>query len=64
MANIIRNDDPLFDEFLDEYNLVRMGKERAHLRFDLIRVKPLEIYYFDTTLGADGLSVYQLWTRD
>lgn len=63
-AEIIRNDDPQFDEFLDTYNLVRMGKERAHLRFDLIRVTPLEIYYFDTTLGADKLSVYQLWKRD
>ena len=63
-AKIIRNDDPQFDEFLDTYNLVRMGKERAHLRFDLIKVTPLEIYYFDTTLGADKLSVYQLWTRE
>lgn len=63
-AEIIRDDDPSFDEFLDTYNLVRMGKERAHLRFDLIRVTPSEIYYFDTTLGADNLSVYQLWQRD
>jgi len=62
-AEIIKNDDPQFDEFLDTYNLVRMGKQRAHLRFDLIRVTPTEIYYFDTTLGADKLSVYQLWHR-
>lgn len=63
-AEVIRDDDPRFDEFLDTYNLVRMGKERARLRFDLIRVTPVEIYYFDTTLGADKLSVYQRWTRD
>lgn len=63
-AEIIKNDDPRFDEFLTTYNLVRMGLERAHLRFDLIRVTPLEIYYFDTTLGDDDMSVYQLWKRD
>ncbi len=63
-AEIIKNDDPRFDEFLTTYNLVRMGLKRAHLRFDLIRVKPTEIYYFDTTLGGDKLSVYQRWQRD
>lgn len=63
-AEVIEDDDPRFDEFLNKYNVVRMTNERAHLRFDLIRVTPSQIYYFDTTLGADGLSVYQLWTRD
>ena len=78
-AEIIEYDDPRFDELLTRYNLVRMTKERAHLRFDLIRITPTQIYYFDTTLSAnsansdysvdsadagDRLSVYQLWQRD
>lgn len=63
-AEIIEADDPRFDDFLDTYNLVRMGNERARLRFDLIRITPTEIYYFDTTLGADDLSIYQRWQRD
>jgi|GEM_PF-1113586 nitroimidazol reductase NimA-like FMN-containing flavoprotein (pyridoxamine 5'-phosphate oxidase superfamily) len=78
-AEIIEYDDPRFDELLTRYNLVRMTKERAHLRFDLIRITPTQIYYFDTTLSAnspdsdysvdsaderDRLSVYQLWQRN
>lgn len=63
-TEIIAADDPRFDEFLDTYNLVRMGKERARLRFDLIRVTPTEIYYFDTALGAEDMSIYQRWQRD
>jgi len=63
-AEVIEDDDPRFDAALVKYNLVRVTPERAHLRFDLIRVTPTQVYYFDTTLGADGLSVYQLWQRD
>jgi len=78
-AEVIEHDDPIFDELLTRYNMVRMTIERAHLRFDLIRITPTQIYYFDTTLSAnspdndysvdsaddgDRLSVYQLWRRD
>lgn len=63
-AEVIEGDDPRFDAALDKYNLVRVTKERAHLRFDLIRITPTQIYYFDTTLGVDGDSVYQLWKRN
>jgi len=63
-AEVIENDDPRFDKALIKYHLVRVSLERAHLRFDLIRIKPTQIYYFDTTLGADKYSVYQLWRRD
>ncbi|RKZ45630.1 MAG: hypothetical protein DRQ58_10115 [Gammaproteobacteria bacterium] len=78
-AEVIEHDDPRFDELLTRYNLVRMSMERAHLRFDLIRITPTQIYYFDTTLSAnsadndysvdtadqgDRLSVYQLWRRE
>ncbi len=63
-AEIIEYTDPRFDAALTKYNLVRVTKERAHLRFDLIRITPTQIYYFDTELGAGEDSVYQLWKRD
>lgn len=63
-AEIIESDDSRFMPALEKYNLVRVTKERATRRFDLIRVIPERIYYFDTTLGADQYSPYQLWQRD
>lgn len=79
-AEVIEHDDPIYEELLARYNMVRMTIERAHLRFDLIRITPNRIYYFDTTLSASGedsedysvasadgqdrLSVYQVWHRD
>ncbi len=36
----------------------------ARRRFDLIKVTPVQIYYFYTTLGADKYSVYKLWRRN
>lgn len=64
VAEVISSTDPRFAPALDKYNLVRVSKARAHRRFDLIKVTPVQIYYFDTTLGADKYSVYQLWRRD
>lgn len=63
-AEVIESDDPRFMQLLDRYNLVRVTKERAVRRFDLIKVTPRQIWYFDTTLGADRYSPYQRWTRD
>jgi len=63
-AEVIESTDPRFGDILDKYNLVRVGKERAFRRFDIIKVTPRQIYYFDTTLGADGYSPYQLWLRE
>ncbi|UCG71411.1 MAG: pyridoxamine 5'-phosphate oxidase family protein [Chromatiales bacterium] len=63
-AEIIESNDPRFMGFLEKYNLVRVTPERAVRRFDLIRVTPQQIYYFNTNLGADKKSVYQLWQRD
>ena len=63
-AELITSTDPRFEIALDKYNLVRLSKERARRRFDLIRVTPLQIIYFDTTLSADKYSVYQLWEAD
>ncbi len=61
-AEVIPSSDPRFSIAVDKYNLVRVKKERALRRFDLIRIKPEQIYYFDTTLG-EGYAVYQRWLR-
>ena len=63
-AEVIESSDPRFGGLLDKYNLVRVTKPRAFRRFDLIKVTPQQIYYFDTTLGAEEFSPYQLWLRD
>ncbi|MEZ5564351.1 MAG: pyridoxamine 5'-phosphate oxidase family protein [Gammaproteobacteria bacterium] len=62
-AEVIPSTDPRFDKTLVKYNLVRVTLARAHRRFDLIRVTPMQIFYFDTTLADDQKSVYQLWER-
>jgi Pyridoxamine 5'-phosphate oxidase len=62
-AEVIPSSDPRFYPALTKYNLVRISEERALRRFDLIRVKPLQIFYFDTTLGAEQKGIYQLWKR-
>ncbi len=61
-AEVIPSSDPRFSVAVDKYNLVRVTKERSVRRFDLIRIQPEQIYYFDTTLG-EGYAVYQLWKR-
>lgn len=63
-AELITSEDPRFLPTLDKYNLVRVTKARAVRRFDIIRVTPQQIVYFDTTLGAAELSPYQFWFRD
>lgn len=63
-AELISADDPRFVPTLEKYNLVRVTKERAVRRFDIIRVTPQQIVYFDTTLGAAERSPYQFWVRD
>lgn len=61
-AEVIPSSDPRFGVAIAKYKLVRVTKERAYRRFDLIRVKPEQIYYFDTTLG-EGVAIYQRWLR-
>jgi nitroimidazol reductase NimA-like FMN-containing flavoprotein (pyridoxamine 5'-phosphate oxidase superfamily) len=62
-AEILDSSDPMFMELLERYNLVRLTEARAVRRFDLIRVTPKQIYYFDTELSADSYSPYQVWNR-
>ncbi len=62
-AEVIESTDPRFGNILDKYNLVRVSKPRAFRRFDIIKVTPKQIFYFDTTLGANKFSPYQIWRR-
>ena len=62
-AELLTAEDPSFMPTLEKYSLVRVTKERAQRRFDIIRVTPEQIIYFDTTLSADEYSPYQLWKR-
>jgi nitroimidazol reductase NimA-like FMN-containing flavoprotein (pyridoxamine 5'-phosphate oxidase superfamily) len=61
-AEVIPSSDPRFSVAVEKYNLVRVTKERSVRRFDLIRIQPEQIWYFDTTLG-EGYAVYQQWKR-
>jgi len=62
-AELIPSSDPRFYPALVKYNLVRISKERAERRFDLMRITPTQIWYFDTTLSAEQKSPYQIWKR-
>jgi nitroimidazol reductase NimA-like FMN-containing flavoprotein (pyridoxamine 5'-phosphate oxidase superfamily) len=63
-SEVITARDPRFLPILRKYQLVRISEERALRRFDIQRITPTDIVYFDTTLLADGLSAYQYWSRD
>jgi hypothetical protein len=63
-AEVIPSSDPRFLPLLKKYQLVRLTPERAVRRFDIIRISPEQVWYFDTELsGAPQASVYQLWKR-
>lgn len=63
-SEVITAKDPRFLPLLRKYKLVRISEERAVRRFDIQRITPTDIVYFDTTLLAEGLSAYQYWSRD
>lgn len=62
-AEVIPSSDPRFMPLLQKYNPVRLTPERAARRFDLVRITPQQIIYFNTALAPGGYSVYQLWKR-
>ncbi len=62
-AEVIESRDPRFEELLGRYKPVRMTTVRAKLRFDLVRITPLSIVYFDTNLAGEHMDVYQKWER-
>jgi nitroimidazol reductase NimA-like FMN-containing flavoprotein (pyridoxamine 5'-phosphate oxidase superfamily) len=63
-SEVITSEDPRFRPILSKYALVRISEERAVRRFDIQRITPQNIVYFDTTLLAEGYSAYQYWNRD
>lgn len=62
-SELISEKDPRFLPILRKYQLVRISEERAIRRFDIQRITPSDIVFFDTTLLADGVSPYQYWSR-
>ena len=63
-SEIITSKDARFMPILKKYELVRISEERAIRRFDIQRITPRHIVFFDTTLLAEGASPYQYWSRD
>ncbi|MFO1502836.1 MAG: pyridoxamine 5'-phosphate oxidase family protein [Steroidobacteraceae bacterium] len=63
-SEVIDSKDPRFMPLLKKYELVRISEERAIRRFDIQRITPRHIVFFDTTLLAQGTSPYQYWSRD
>jgi nitroimidazol reductase NimA-like FMN-containing flavoprotein (pyridoxamine 5'-phosphate oxidase superfamily) len=63
-AEVISSSDKRFTNLLDKYHLVRVSKVRAPLRFDIVKLTPTKIVYFDTNLAEEKAGVYQLWKRE
>jgi uncharacterized pyridoxamine 5'-phosphate oxidase family protein len=63
-AEVIPSGDARYGTIIDKYHLARLSRERAVLRFDLIRITPLEIVYFDTNLADENAGIYQRWERN
>jgi nitroimidazol reductase NimA-like FMN-containing flavoprotein (pyridoxamine 5'-phosphate oxidase superfamily) len=62
-AEVIPSTDPRFNEIIDTYRLARVSKVRALLRFDVVKIVPTTIIYFDTNLPDEKTGIYQLWQR-
>ena len=62
-AEVIESRDPRFDGLVAKYKPARMTPLRAALRFDLIRITPERIIYFDTNLMGNNAGIYQQWER-
>jgi len=62
-AEVILSGDARYGTIIDKYHLARLSRERAVLRFDLIRITPSDIVYFDTNLTDENAGIYQRWER-
>lgn len=62
-AEVISSGDPRFETYLDKYHLVRLLKERAENRMDILRVTIDKVMFFDSSLFKAGFSPYQMWKR-
>jgi uncharacterized pyridoxamine 5'-phosphate oxidase family protein len=63
-AEVIPSADARYGTIIDKYHLARLSRERAVLRFDLIRITPSDIVYFDTNLADENAGIYQRWERN
>jgi nitroimidazol reductase NimA-like FMN-containing flavoprotein (pyridoxamine 5'-phosphate oxidase superfamily) len=63
-AEVILSGDARYGTIIDKYHLARLSRERAVLRFDLIRITPSDIVYFDTNLADENAGIYQRWERN
>jgi nitroimidazol reductase NimA-like FMN-containing flavoprotein (pyridoxamine 5'-phosphate oxidase superfamily) len=63
-SEVITSKDERFMAILKKYALARISEERAIRRFDIQRITPRHIVFFDTTLLTEGISPYQYWSRD
>ena len=64
VAEVIPSNDSRFSTIIDTYHLARLSKARAALRFDLIKITPATIIYFDTNLADEKAGIYQRWERN
>lgn len=64
MAEVILSGDARYGTIIDKYHLARLSRERAVLRFDLIKIIPSSIVYFDTNLADENAGIYQRWERN
>ncbi|MBW1838926.1 MAG: pyridoxamine 5'-phosphate oxidase family protein [Deltaproteobacteria bacterium] len=62
-AEVVDSNGPRFETYLDKYHLVRLSKERAKKRMDILRVVIEKAIFFDSALLKSGFSVYQVWER-
>jgi len=62
-AEVVSSGGPRFETYLDKYHLVRLSKERAKGRMDILRVTIEKVIFFDSTLLKSGFSPYQMWGR-
>lgn len=62
-AEVVLSSDPRFETYLDKYHLVRLSKERAKKRMDILRITIEKVIFFDSTLLKSGFSIYQMWER-
>jgi len=63
-AEVISSDNPEFIGLVKKYKPVRLTPLRARLRFDVVRITPDSIIYFDTNLTEEAFGIYQQWVRE
>lgn len=63
-AEVIPPSDPQFGKLVEKYKPMRVTPKRAVLRFDIVRITPTSVIYFNTNLPGEKFGAYQHWERD